>query len=116
MTKPTEGRRCRWCGRGLPPAASTGRPRAFCRQACRQRDYESRQRSAEAGLSETELVVARAQLDDLYDRLYVLECAVDDVQRDLAGSPTKQDALDAVAWLLEAARPLIDHRLADAED
>jgi hypothetical protein len=114
VTKPTKGQRCRWCGRGLPIAATTGRPRQYCRQACRQRDYEARQRSSEAGLSEAELIVARQELDDLYDQLYVLECAVTDVDRDLAAanaSPTKQDLTDAVQWLLQAARPLANRRL-----
>ena len=36
----------------------------------------------------------------------MLEAAVEDVERDLAGSPTKQDLHDAVAWIIEAARPL----------
>jgi hypothetical protein len=53
------------------------------------------------------VIVARAELEDLRDKLYVLRCAVDDVHRDLAGSPTKQDYVDAVAWLIDAARPLV---------
>lgn len=64
-------------------------------------------RSAEAGLSESELVVARQQLDELHDRLFVLECAVSDVERDLAGTPTKPELREAVEWLLQAARPLV---------
>jgi hypothetical protein len=92
----------------LPPPASTGRPRRFCRAVCRQRDFESRQRAADAGLAESELIVARRALDELLDQLYVLEAAVEDVERDLAGSPTKQDYVDAVQWLLQAAKPLLD--------
>jgi hypothetical protein len=98
--------RCRWCGRPLPEAALTGRPRSYCRRACRQRDYEARQRARELGLSEDELVMTRAELDVLRDQLYVLEAAVEDVERDLMASPTKQDLRDAVAWIIEAARPL----------
>ena len=85
----------------------------FCRQACRQREFEARQRAAEAGLAENELVIARAELDELHDQLYVLECAVDDVERDIAGNPTKQDLVDAVAWLLKAAKPLLTRRIVD---
>lgn len=99
-------RRCRWCGRRFSVAPGPGRPREFCRRSCRQRDYEARQRSAEVGLSEDQLIVARATLDELRDRLYVLEAAVEDVERDLAGDPSDQDYRDAVQWLLEAARPL----------
>jgi hypothetical protein len=87
-------------------AASTGRPRAYCKSACRQRDYEGRRRARELGLSEGELVMTRAELDSLQDRIYVLEAAVEDVERDLAGTHTKQDLEDAVAWIVEAARPL----------
>jgi hypothetical protein len=91
----------------LPPPAATGRPRRYCRAVCRQRDFEARQRAAEVGLTETELVMTRSQLDELYDQLYVLEAAVEDVERDLgSGLPSKQDYADAVAWLLQAAKPL----------
>ena len=85
-----------------------GRPREFCRRSCRQRDYEARQRATEVGLSEHELVLTRQAMDDLRDRLYVLECAVEDVERDLSGSSTKSEYADAVAWLLDAARPVIE--------
>lgn len=103
---PDDDRRCRWCGRRFPGRIGPGRPREFCRRSCRQRDYEARLRAAEVGLSDDELVLARHQLDDLRDRLFVLEAAVEDVERDLSGTPTKAEYADAVAWLLEAARPL----------
>ena len=98
---------CRWCGRPVTPTVGRGRPREFCRRSCRQRDYEARQRAARHGLDESDIIVARAERDELRDKLYVLRCAVDDVQRDVAGSPTKQDYADAVSWLLEAAGPLL---------
>ena len=56
--------------------------------------------------------MARSELDALHDELYVLACAVDDVERDLAGHDTNRGDLsarelaDVLAWLLEAARPL----------
>lgn len=55
--------------------------------------------------------MARRELDELFDLLYVLECAVEDVERDLSGTPNEQDLRDAVAWLLQAARPLIAGRV-----
>ncbi len=58
-------------------------------------------------MSEGELVMTRAELDTLRDQLYVLEAAVEDVERDLAGAPTKRDLEDAVAWIIDAARPLL---------
>ena len=69
----------------------------------------ARHRAAELELSENELVVARSELDGLHDELYVLACAVDDVERDLSsqgGAPTAKELTDALTWLLEAARPL----------
>src|SRR5580765_7159764 len=78
--------RCRWCRRVLPPAARTGRKRQFCRQACRQWDWVARQRARDLELSESDLVVARSELDALRDDLYVLACAVDDVRRDLSAA------------------------------
>jgi hypothetical protein len=66
-------------------------------------------RARDLGLSEDELVMTRAELEALRDQLYMLEAAVEDVERDLSSSPTKQDLHDAVAWLIEAARPLLRH-------
>jgi hypothetical protein len=79
----------------------------FCRQACRQAAYVAGRRRDELGLSETELVVARAELDELRDRLYVLEAAIEDVERDLADAEGEQDLREALDWILAAARPLV---------
>ena len=100
-------RRCRWCARRFPVSPGPGRPREFCRRSCRQRDYEARRRSDELGLTDRDLIVARQTIDRLRDRLFVLECALEDVGRDLAGRPTRDDYRDAVAWLVEAATPLL---------
>ena len=100
--------RCGWCGRGLPERAGPGRPRRFCRQACRQAAYVAGQRRAELGLSEHELIVTRQALDELLDRLYVLEAAMEDVERDLGESDTDLDVREALDWILAAARPLVD--------
>ena len=113
MTKSPEGQRCRWCSRGFPVAGGPGRPRAFCSQACRQKEYISRLRARDAGLSEAELIVARSELDALHDRLYVLECAIDDVRRDLAEATTPEEVRQALDWVLEAAEPLVSTRLGD---
>ena len=104
-------RRCRWCGRRFEVVVGPGRPREFCRRSCRQRDYEARQRSSELGLSEGELVMARGELDAFHDLLYVLEAAIEDVDRELAADPSPEAYAEAVAWLLDAARPLVQRRL-----
>jgi hypothetical protein len=91
-----------------------GRPRQFCSQPCRQWDWVGRQRARELQLNEHELIVTKAALDQLHDELYVLACAVDDVERDLAASSKRRPATDVtemLSWLLEAARPIRDREL-----
>ena len=116
MTKAADDRersRCKWCRRVLPEQ-SMGRPRQYCSQACRQWHWVGRQRAAELQLSENELVMAKGELDALHDELYVLACAVDDADRDLAAAgakPTAAELQAVLAWVLEAARPLRDREL-----
>jgi hypothetical protein len=74
---------CGWCGRGFEPSTGRGRPRRYCKRSCRQRDYEARRRAAERGLDEDELILTRAELDELRDRLFVLSETVRDVETDL---------------------------------
>ena len=76
----------------------------------------ARHRANELELSENELVVTRSELDALHDELYVLACAVDDVERDLAGAraPTARELNDALSWLLDAARPLRNREIGAA--
>jgi hypothetical protein len=91
-----------------------GRPRQFCSQACRQWDWVGRQRAREIQLSENELIVTKAELDQLHDELYVLACAVDDVERDLASAgkrPPVGEVTTMLSWLLEAARPIRNREL-----
>ena len=102
----SEARRCVWCRRSLEAATGAGRPRRFCSHACRQRDYEARRRARELGVGEDELIVTRAALDRLRDDLYVLACAVEDVQRDIADDSGPDDLRSALRWLLEAAEPV----------
>jgi hypothetical protein len=111
VEKSPRSRRCRWCGRAIEPAPGPGRPPDYCRPSHRQRDYESRRRSAEVGLSETELVVTRQALDDLRDQVYMLACAMEDVGRDLAEDDSPDVVRRSLDWLLEAARPLTATRL-----
>ena len=105
--------RCRWCRRVLP-TQKMGRPRVFCSQACRQWDWVGRQRARELQLGEDELIITKAELDHLHDDLYVLACAVDDVDRDKSAagkSATARELGEMLSWLLEAARPIRDREL-----
>jgi hypothetical protein len=105
----TKSSRCRWCGREVAQKITAGRPRQFCKRSCRQRDFEARTRAKAHGLDEAELIITRAELDDLRDKLFVLECAVQDVHRDLAGEPSKEEYREAVSWLIDAAGPLLQN-------
>ncbi len=115
MTKSPDGSseqrsRCKWCRRVLP-GQKTGRPRQFCSQACRQWHWVGQQRARELQLREGELVVATEELDALHDDMFVLACAVDDAERDLAAAgrqATAAELREVLDWLLEAARPLRD--------
>src|SRR3954471_17304903 len=98
----------RWCGRRFPVTRGAGRPREFCRRSCRQRHYEARRRARELGLGEHELVVARTELEGLRHKLYVLACAVEDVDRDVGDTTEPAEVRDALAWLRDAARDAID--------
>ncbi|MEP7112993.1 MAG: hypothetical protein ABI862_06990 [Ilumatobacteraceae bacterium] len=65
-------------------------------------------------MNEHELIVTKAMLDQLHDEMYVLACAVDDVERDLASAgraPPAAEVNEMLSWLLEAARPLRDREL-----
>ena len=90
----------------------------FCSQACRQWHWVGKQRADELQLSESELIVAKDELDQLHDELYVLACAVNDTDRDLAAAgekPTAKELHEIIEWLLEAARPLRDRELGTAK-
>lgn len=108
MTESPLDRRCRWCARRIDRQPGPGRPPEFCRRSCRQRDYEARRRAAELGLSEGDFVMARRELDELRDALYVVEAAVEDVDRDLlAAGDDPEETRRALDWLLQAVRPLL---------
>ena len=98
----TEMPRCRWCRRVLPERSGRGRPKQFCSQRCRQWDWVARQRARELELSEGELVIARSELDALHDDLYVLACAVEDTERDLAEGGARRTAREVREMLLAA--------------
>lgn len=101
--------RCGWCRRVIAPKAGPGRPKKFCSQKCRQWNWVARERADELNLSENELVIARSELDSLHDDLYVLACAIEDTERDLAsldGVPSAHELRGMIGWLIESARPL----------
>jgi hypothetical protein len=98
-------RACLWCGRKFAVKAGPGRPRVYCKASCKQRDYEARHRAQELGLSENELVITREELESTRDRVFVLACAVEDVERDLTNGDT--DEVSALRTLLDATRDFV---------
>jgi hypothetical protein len=60
------------------------------------------------GLAEGDVIVSRDALDDLQSRLYCLQAALEDVDRDLEASSEPADIADALRWVLDNARPLAD--------
>ena len=80
----------------------------FCRQSCRQREYEARLRATELGLGEHELVVTREELESLRDRLFVLGCAVEDIEREQKDGMNKDRQM--LRELLDAARECLNGR------
>ena len=111
--KAVDSSRCQWCRSPIAQRTGAGRPRRFCSQSCRQWDWVARQRATELALSEDELVIARKELDALPDQVYVLRCAIADVEADLDPSvdPTTRDFKAALKWLLQAAKPMAQDQL-----
>ena len=103
MTKRADTPRCAFCRRPLPEAGPTGRPARYCRRSHRQRAYEARRRAQRAGLPADQLVVAQADLDRLHDRLYALEAALEDVDRDLGVDRSPVALFEAFEHLYAAA-------------
>jgi hypothetical protein len=50
--------------------------------------------------------VSRTALEELQSRLYCLQAAIEDVDRDLAQAAEPADVAEGLAWLLENARPV----------
>lgn len=111
-------RRCHWCGREFVVASGPGRPRRFCRDGCRQQAYLARKLATSHGLGDDDVIVSRDALEDLQSRLYCLQAALEDIDRDLAKSSDPSDVSEALSWLRENAAPLarawIEPRTADA--
>ena len=84
-----------------------GRPRLFCRPACRQAAYRARRLATGHGLADDEVIVREGALDALADAQYALTAALEDVEVDLAESSSGvEDVLAALEHLLEACGPL----------
>ena len=116
MTEKVRGQECRWCRRPIDRAPGRGRPKLFCRPACRQAAYRARQLAAGHGLSEDEVVIRQQALDDLADAQYLLATALEDVEVDVSEATGAEDLEAALAHLVEACGPLARLRLRPVTD
>ena len=87
-------------------APGPGRPRRFCRPGCRQQAFLARKLASAHGLDDDDVIVSRDALEELQSRLYCLQAALEDVERDLDRSAEPADVAEALAWLRENAAPL----------
>ena len=106
VSRVAEVRRCRWCGRPVAENLRAGRPRRFCRDGCKQQAYLARKFAEAHGLDDDDVIVPRDRLEELQSRLYCLQAALEDVDKDLAVSAEPSDVAAALSWLQENARPL----------
>jgi len=65
----------------------------------------ARKLAAGHGLGDDDLIVSSADLEELQSRLYCLQAALEDIDRDLAVSDGPDDVREALGWLRENARP-----------
>lgn len=76
----------------------------------------ARKFAAAHGLGDDDVIVDRQQLEDLQDAIYCLEAAIEDVDRDLQGTPSAAEVRTAVGWLLDNARPVATSRIEPRAD
>ena len=58
-------------------------------------------------MAESDLIVARRSMEGLDDLLFVLSCAISDVETDIAFDASPEQVRRSLGWLLDAARPLL---------
>ncbi|MGV9825621.1 MULTISPECIES: hypothetical protein [unclassified Gordonia (in: high G+C Gram-positive bacteria)] len=56
-----------------------GRRRKYCKRSCRQRAYEQRALTEGTAIPADALILTRAEVDGLGDRLFALRCATEDL-------------------------------------
>lgn len=103
-----EPENCLWCGRPVADAP-LGRRRRYCRRSCRQRAYEQRTLTREAGLPEDAVILTAAEASAVADRAFEVRCAAEDVATAVAegAGPAELAALcDEFVRLARAAERL----------
>ena len=99
-------KRCDWCGAGFAANNGPGRPSRYCRRSHRQRAYEARQLAVAHQLGADDVLVSASLLADLQDAVYLIEAALEDIDRDLAEVDDPRSHRDALWHLYGAAAGL----------
>lgn len=98
--------RCAWCGAGFRPTPGPGRPRWYCQRSHRQRAYEARQLATAHQLGPDDVLMSASLLGEIQDAVYVLEAALEDIDRDLADVDDPGGHREALWHLYGAAAAL----------
>lgn len=96
---------CSWCGKEIE-TGGRGRPRKFCRPACRQRAYEQRLKVAGTGIPEEAVIIQPEKVRALEDQLFELRCAAEDIKTAVSEGAGEEDLLTLCDELLSLARRL----------
>jgi hypothetical protein len=59
-------------------------------------------------LGDAEIVLRRTELADLQDRIYMLRCAIEDIDRDRAEDDGPAAVRASLDWLLKNARAVVE--------
>ncbi len=103
--------RCAWCGARFAPNPGPGRPRRYCKRSHRQRHYEAALTAARHQLGADDVLLRRADLEELRDRLYILESGLADARNDLAEAGTIEAYPAVFSDLAAAIEQMISLRL-----
>ncbi|WP_231598905.1 hypothetical protein [Corynebacterium occultum] len=76
--RPTPPATCAWCGKDIHNHPR-GRPRKYCRQSCKQRAYEQRNKVSGTGIPAEAVIIQPERLAVLKDSLFELRCAAEDI-------------------------------------
>lgn len=102
--------RCQWCGHPLD-YAGRGRKPKYCSQSCRQRAYEQRHGHGGIGISESDLVLRGEKAQYLFDSLFELRCAAEDINTAVHEGAGNADLLVMTEELAALAREIESIRL-----
>lgn len=98
---------CQWCHKEFE-GSGRGRPRKFCSQSCRQRAYEQRNGVSGKPVPLNAVVLSEAKAEALWDGLYALRCAAEDVataaQEDAPAEEMQELCQELVAMARELER------------